>query len=330
MKLNFNNLFLNISWIWPWFIFLDLCKNYKKYYINVNDSAKIILLSILLPTILINNNAIYSINLMFLIAILLIKRKSLETKNYRDISFFTLIYFSAGGIYALYLFITTNVERVGFFNSEINFSSFYVLLFFMFCRENKYLRNWSLLFVFFNLIISGSRTFLFLFLIYILLSYLIDKLPKFLLHLFLLVSVILITNLEYLLDLILLIFDQEKSGYVSDYKRLLVFYDSSSQVRIDVNNSWLTKWFENLKSFFWGVSNYSTELKYIGYNPHNSFIQKGAEFGSVYIFLVYYFVLSKVRLNVGITFLIYGLFLHNLYSVPIMYMLYIFFPKRST
>jgi hypothetical protein len=108
------------------------------------------------------------------------------------------------------------------------------------------------------------------------------------------------------------------AGYNEGFDRIFNLFDSSSLERITLNVSWFSNLTDEIFKFLFGVSSseYNKLISFtIGLEPHNSFLQKTANFGFIYLLFIIYVLVRILPLWIVLVLLFYSFFLHNVLSI---------------
>lgn len=221
------------------------------------------------------------------------------------------------GIFFGFIFSVQLTERVGLFGGEPNFTGFVVLMYFSICLHRGV--RYILLIPIFGavMLISGSRAFLIcttLLMVY----YFFRENKLYIYIIFTCFSILFIFA-----DSLFILFDNliifQRSSYIESSDRILAFNDPSTIERLMLNYEWIDRLTVNYWDFFLGIPNseyLNLQENIIGKIPHNSYIQKAAEFGAMYVILFIIFAVKRLPLWIAVSIMTYSLFLHNLLSLP--------------
>lgn len=310
------NLSIGLAWISPWLFFPVML---VAYFREITLSRTNLLLAFALiflfsVTALRSLSYVYILNVTALIFMLFNGHSVIYGGFKSEILTMGVIYVTVGTVSAMLIY-SVAAGRVGLFGGEVNFSGFALVCVFCLALAAKRFRLLCLTLILLNLYLGGSRTLLLMTLISG--AYYYFRYSKVMLIFLSSVLFLLIINGVAFLDYLLEIDAIESSGYVTDYSRLLVLADSSTDKRLLISQLWINTWTSSLQVFLLGVPNYYIYLDVVGYHPHNSVIQKGVQFGAIYLGLFVWFAYRYVPLWLASVILIYGFFLHNLWSVPV-------------
>ena len=271
----------------------------------------------------------FNIKIFFNFTLLIIYFLSSSKKNSNDFfdSKIFNIYFLTGVFIGFIYFFLNDYNRVGLFGGEPNFSCFTALICLILLNEFKKVKWIHIFFALTLLLISSSRTFLIMSLFSILVLKINTK------YLFLIIILILLSIINFAFFFQFLenfqIFNPV--GYIEDYNRLLNFNDSSSLERINIFKENLDLLLSNFKYLFFGVPDYvNLEYSYLLSSklPHNSFLQVSRDYGLVYLIIVLFILIKKLPIKLSAIFLLYGFFLHNIFSLPMILFLSNFYEKK--
>lgn len=324
-----NNIPLALSWFSPW-LFIPILLITKFNEIKF-DRKKITYTLFFIFFFGLSSlsllNYVYLVNIILLFFLLFHGKNLLHQHQNSYLLNYGILYIFFGTLFGIWLSFGSNF-RVGLYGGEVNFSGFTLLTIFCLALALKKYQLICLIFIFINLYIGSSRTLLLMTLITFYYYYFRNF--KVLLFLTTFMIFMFVSNglavLAYLLENNLI----TNSGYLEDASRLLIIADSSTDKRLEISELWFSQWTSSLKSFLFGVANYDQVLDIIQFQPHSSFIQKGAQYGAIYLLLFIYLVYKFLPIWFGSVVLIYGFFLHNLWSVPIIIFLsYILGKQRS-
>lgn len=304
---------VNLIWLHPWFIMPGVLSHIhlggidlRRYILFVFSSACWALVAALKgqPDLFING---FALSLSFII------RDSAVA--YRPSMIPGLLYLIAGTAYMVVQFFQGS-GRIGLFGGEANFSGFVAVMFLCIAISRRKHVVLSIILVVVIGAVSASRALVAISLLVAIFYVLRHRKAVLLLLGSALISITFFGPV--LLDSLIASGVIEASGYIENYQRLLVLADSSTFERLQLNEKWTSRWFSDPLSFLFGLSTYEYEhaMHIYGKVPHNSFIQRGAEFGVLFLLT---FILAMVYLLpwwICLTLICYSLFLHNLLSVP--------------
>ena len=302
------------AWVNPWLAMpFAFCGSDYNIKLRVELLFSIILITWGFLTVFMTYNVNILPNIILMSAwMLLFNRKARISINFLPV----LIYIGVGLLVSL-LFYNGNQGRVGLFGGEPNFGGFLILLMFAISLHVGRYRFISLAILFAGILITGSRALALVSILTLLLWVLRGhrKLSVALVSLFVLMYAFAGHVLDYYVGM--QIFSQ--SGYSAGIDRLANFNDSSTMERLLLNELWIDAIDSNAKNVIFGLS-FSEHQRLlessIGLNPHNSFIQKTAEFGLVYTIFLLIFAYKFLPLSFFLVFVVYSMFLHNILSVP--------------
>lgn len=270
-----------------------------------------------------NNNFESFVNWLLIITLLIFNFNHLNNKNIKKPS--TLIadlYIFFGIIFMLFSVYsslgTESSARWGLYGGEPNFTGFVVLSYIMIYLSRGFSIKFgiylSILFLL-VLISTVSRTFLVCSVLLYFFYFFRNK--TFLISVVFIGIAISVFLGAYILPFVSKIPILEASSYTEDLTRLININDSSSRRRLNIQETWYFAMFESNKSFIFGmpISEYNF-LNETGQIVHNSFVQKTAEYGIIYV--IFFIVLSFKYLPLWITYSLfsYALFLHAILSIP--------------
>lgn len=229
---------------------------------------------------------------------------------------FASVYIIGGTLVSVVLWFSTG-DRLGLYGGEANFSGFLTVMFLILALQRKEKRTMALIFVCLLALISASRALLVsAFFSLVFFGFRNRPLVSILLFLFIIGTYFSAADILRTYEHLSVF---RASGYIPGISRLSVINDSSTSERMLLNELWWDAWTATAKDFLLGIPSESIVRDLaagIGKVPHNSFIQKGADFGFLFLIVFFVFLFSSVPLWVALTILFYGLFLHNLFSVP--------------
>jgi hypothetical protein len=269
-----------------------------------------------------NNNFDSFINWLLIITLLIFNFNHLNCFNTKIPSMLIAdIYIFIGTIIMLYVVYNSGsniTSRYGLYGGEPNFTGFVFLSYLLIYLQRGFSKAFGiyLFILFISILVSTvSRTFL---LSSVLLGFFYFFRNKNFLITF---TFILFASAVFFGSNIMSFIEQmqifESSGYSEDLSRLLSISDSSSQLRLELQDIWYAEVITSYKNIFYGMPlseyNFLNDSELI---VHNSFIQKTAEYGIVYI--IFFIILSFKYLPLWITysFFTYALFLHAILSIP--------------
>ena len=318
-----------LAWISPWVFFPALL---IASFSEIKLSRQNLIISLALMFLfgsysLVSLSYVYLINFSMLIFMLINGDRLLVGELKSSLVTLGFVYIALGSIFAFLIYIDSG-HRVGLFGGEANFTGFTLICFFCLALAAEKFRFLCLMLILLNLYLGGSRTLLMMFIMAGSCYYF--RYSKGILISATLALFLLIFNGGSVLDYLLETGFLESSGYVDDFSRLLIIADSSTNQRLSISQAWMNGWTSSLQSFFLGLYHYDTYLNMIGYQAHSSFIQKGAQFGAIYVGLFVFFTYKYLPLWVASVVLTYGFFLHNLWSVPVIaFLAYILGGRRN-
>lgn len=222
-------------------------------------------------------------------------------------------YLYLGTIMALWSYINDS-GRVGLFGSEINFTGYTTLLLLIVIGEIQKTKRLDFIVTITLILITGSRAFLIMFFIYFLLKHIKNR--TYFLLIILTLSYVLYFSAQFILIYSESIPFLKESGYINDYSRLYQLNDSSTRERIRILSLYFNEFHNSTFNLFFGFSKENTSVM-IDMEPHNSLIQKTYEYGLLHALAVLISMFRKIPLYIFVFICIYGLFLHNLFSIPV-------------
>lgn len=204
-------------------------------------------------------------------------------------------------------------ERIGLFNSEINFSGYLILLLLIIFKINKKLTLVDLIICFGFIFMTGSRGFLVMSLLAVLLFNI-----RHYENLIVLSLVSLGVGFVYFENIMLELSDIEvfsQTGYIEDYSRLFKLYDSSSIARLGIVQDYI----DHFQSDIWRLlfGNYFSQVQNGLMESHNSLFQRTYEYGLLPSVFVISLMWRRLDAWIFAVVFIYGFFLHNLFSLPL-------------
>ena len=233
-------------------------------------------------------------------------------------------YIFTGSIIGLIFWYLTQA-RVGLFGGEPNFSSFTYFLFTIFLIQTNRVKLLDFFPLLILLLITSSRTLL-LFVFLTMLFYFIRKKRAILISIALLFFLV-----NFFAQEIFILFEYipifEKTGYVDNYSRLTTVQDSSSIERIELMSTYFDYFRNNIGDIFFGAKNsgiFTFQVKM----PHNSFIQKVFDYGIFFTGINIALLLYSLPVWIALLVLLFGFFLHNIFSLPIFIFLSIYVGKN--
>lgn len=119
----------------------------------------------------------------------------------------------------------------------------------------------------------------------------------------------------------------KQSGYKQDWTRLYSIIDSSFMERLHLSQSWSNEILSSTLHLLFGLSSpQASRLNSSLMEPHNSYISMTSNYGL--LVLISFLALLIVRLPgfISFTAIIYGLFLHNIFVLPLLFVV-LFFPS---
>lgn len=270
-----------------------------------------------------NNNFDSFVNWLLVITLLIFNLNNLSNVNSKIPSTFIAdLYIFFGVIFMLYAVSSSigsaSSTRWGLYGGEPNFSGFIFLSYIMIYLSRGFSTKFGIyLFILFILVLIStvSRTFfLSSILLYFFYYFKNNKLLITIAFVGIAISVFFGT---YVLPIISKIPILEQSGYTENVIRLISLNDSSTQTRLSIQETWYFAMFESYKSFLFGMPlseyNFLNETQQV---VHNSFVQKTAEYGIIYVIFFMAVAFKYLPLWITYSFFSYALFLHAILSVP--------------
>ena len=236
---------------------------------------------------------------------------------------FIRLYLISGFGLALFKFLLLN-ERLGLFWSEINFSGYLILIFIYIIFSLDRLRYLDVLIWLSFIIITGSRAFLIMSILSII--FYNARNSKFFIAGILSLMIISFVLFDFMIEKISYLPLFRPTGYVDDYSRLYQLYDSSSIERFRIVADYYRYFQLNWFDFLFG--SYISQKEAGLMESHNSFLQRIFEYGVLSTIMIVYVMLKRLDFWLFSLIIIYGFFLHNLYSLPILICL-LAYGKRS-
>ena len=313
IKLYRNALVGMLMYINPWLYFGFILNNKTvKLILNKRNLLLIIILLICSSISLIHT---HNLNILFqLIGLILFATINVTISLKSKVSFITLIraYLLFGVIYSSFIYLFTG-SRIGIYGNEANFTGFTMLTSLIFMLNLQKLKLIDILLVLIMILLTASRAFL-------LMSIILILLYKFRNRQFILILGVLICYISVFY--ILRTFNNselpfiESTGYVDDVKRLYQFNDSSTRQRFDLINNYLNYLSKNSLDLIFGTK-IETKFGGLTLEPHNSVLQKIYEYGLIHTAILIYIMFKRLPRWIFAFFMLYGLFLHNLLTLPL-------------
>lgn len=308
---------LILFFVYPWSILLWM--NRYKYSKRKFLSSWMLLSILFFLTVLYN----YSINAIInIVGIGLLfsvqKYSTIGDKKQKRMTTLIIFYIIAGLVVSTVMKVFTGM-RYGLFGGEPNFSGFTLIFLLIFLRSQSAITGFMLkLFICISvcmfLYLSASRTFLSMSLLTYVLYLFRDY--KVIILLILLLSFVVFFNLNSCIIFLEDLGVFQKSGYVSDYKRLVYFSDPSSIERIKILDDYTAYMVNHPEELFLGFNDVM-----FTHNSHNSYIQVIQRSGVFFLALQLFWMMSRGNVWKYVVFLFYGLFLHNVLSIPYLILL---------
>ena len=271
--------------------------------------------------VLYNNNFNSFINWLVLITLLIFNIN--YKNNFRFPSLLIAdLYFFIGTLVMVYIVFFSygyGTVRLGLYGFEPNFSGLVYVSYLILHLSRGFNRAFGIyLFILFLLLLicTVSRT---LFLSSMLLIFFYNFRNR---RFFITLAFIFIANSVFFGSYIISLIDQisifQKTGYSSGFDRLISINDYSSAARLELQEIWYEKIVSSYQNFLFGMpaSDFSFLVEVNEAHVHNSFIQKTAEFGIVYLILFIILAIRYLPLWIVYSFFTYSLFLHNVLSIP--------------
>jgi len=216
-------------------------------------------------------------------------------------------------------------QRSGLFGSEINFTGYLILIFIYVINSTDKIRFLDCVIWISFIFITGSRAFLILSILGI--SYYALRDRRMLTNFITLVFVMFYVSFDSLINTLDTIPFFRPTGYIDDFSRLYQLYDSSSITRFNIVEDYIIHFKNDIINFLLGNS--KTQLESNLMESHNSFFQKTFEYGLLSTVLVVNLMRIKLENWIFNVLFIYGFFLHNLFSLPVLIFILIYGKKSN-
>ena len=223
------------------------------------------------------------------------------------------IYLIIGTIISLFNYIIGD-GRIGLFGSEVNFTGYTAIILFTIIHKLDKFRFYDIIVLLILIIITGSRAFFIMSII----AYFLFKIRK---KRNIILVITIGSYLIYFSAQYILAFPNElpflqKTGYINDFSRLYQLNDSSTNERLRIIELYLSTFNNHPLNFLFGFN--SNAISNITMEPHNSLIQKIYDYGVIHTIILLVLAYKKLPRHIFSIITLYGLFLHNLFSLPLL------------
>jgi hypothetical protein len=313
----------------PWIYLLFGVIFNKKIFITSTTTNNIIfmlffIVSTLSFFITSNFSAIIQMLAFYFYLNISIKKSNYINTNKNQLVYYLRIYMFLGFILAMSSFYFQG-QRLGLFGSEINFTGFMILIYIHIIKSNDKLKLLDYIIWISFIFITGSRAFLFMSITSIFYYYYSKR--KTLLNFVTIFFIVFFIFFESFIGSLTYLPIFKQTGYIDDYSRLYQLYDSSSITRFNIINDYVIHFKNNLINFFFGNSKSQLENNLM--ESHNSFFQKIYEYGLISTIFLIYIMRKKMEVWIFSLIIIYGFFLHNLFSIPLLIFILLYEKKNN-
>jgi hypothetical protein len=215
--------------------------------------------------------------------------------------------------------------RIGLFGSEINFTGYTTIILFIVINKLDRLRLYDFLIIITLIILTGSRAFIIMTLVTYAL-YMLRKRTNFI------TVLVMCAYISFFSAQFILAYSDEipflqKTGYINDLSRLYQFNDSSTHERLRIIQMYVEAFYSEPVGLLFG---YNPDLNTnINMESHNSIIQKIFEYGLIHTVILLGLLYRKLPRHIFGVITIYGLFLHNLFSLPLLIFMKIYMNEKE-
>tara|TARA_B110000967_G_C18874703_1_gene557617 strand:+ start:1067 stop:2083 length:1017 start_codon:yes stop_codon:yes gene_type:complete len=277
-------------------------------------------------SLVVTNNPLIVLNILafYFYLHISITKSDFTISNKNQIVYFLRIYMFLGFILALSNYYLQG-EKQGLFGVELNFTGFIILIYIYIIKTNNKLKLLDYVIWISFIFLTESRAFLIMSIVSVFLYYLRNR--KIILNFITIFSVVSFIFFESFIELLSFIPLFKQTGYIDDFTRLYQFYDSSAITRYDIIKDYIINFKSNSINFLFGNSKSQLENNLM--ESHNSLFQKIYEHGLISTIFLIYCMRKKMETLTFSLIIIYGFFLHNLFSIPLLIFISLYEKKNN-
>ena len=253
-----------------------------------------------------------------------INKSNFTISNKNQLVYYLRIYMFLGFILALSNYYLQG-EKQGLFGVELNFTGFIILIYIYIIKTKDKLKLLDCVIWISFIFLTESRAFLIMSIVSIFFYYLRNR--KMILNFITIFSVVSFIFFESFIESLSFVPLFKQTGYIDDFSRLYQFYDSSTITRYDIIKDYIIHFKNDSINFLFGNSKSQLENNLM--ESHNSIFQKIYEHGLISTIFVIYCMIKKMKTLTFSFFIIYGFFLHNLFSIPLLIFILLYEKKNN-
>lgn len=242
-----------------------------------------------------------------------INKSNFTISNKNQLVYFLRIYMFLGFILALSNYYIQG-EKQGLFGVELNFTGFIILVYIYIIKTRDKLKLFDCIIWISFIFLTESRAFLIMSIFSIFLYYLRNR--KMILNSIMIFFILFFVFFEYFIESLSFVPIFKQTGYIDDFSRLYQFYDSSSITRYEIIKDYIIHFKNDSINFLFGNSKSQLENNLM--ESHNSLFQKIYEHGLISTIILIYVMRKRMETLTFSLIIIYGFFLHNLFSIPLL------------
>jgi hypothetical protein len=253
-----------------------------------------------------------------------INKSNFIISNKNQLVYYLRIYLFLGFVLALSTYYFQG-QKSGLFGVEINFTGFVILIYLYIIKTIDKLKLIDYIIWISFIFFTQSRAFLIMSIISIFFYYLRNR--KMILNFITIFFIVCFVFFESIVESLSFVPFFKQTGYVNDFSRLYQLYDSSSITRYEIVNNYIIHFKNDSINFLFGNSNSQLENNLM--ESHNSLFQKIYEHGLISTIILIYCMRKKMETLTFSLIIIYGFFLHNLFSIPLLIFISLYEKKNN-
>lgn len=242
-----------------------------------------------------------------------INKTNFTISNKNQLVYFLRIYMFLGSIFSVSTYYFQG-QISGLFGVEINFTGFIILVYIYIIKTIDKLKLIDCIIWISFIFFTQSRAFLIMSIISVFFYYLRNR--KMILNFITIFFILCFVFFESFVELLSFVPLFKPTGYINDFTRLYQLYDSSSITRYEIVNDYIIHFKNDTINFLFGNSKSQLENNLM--ESHNSLFQKIYEHGLISTIILIYAMRKRMETLTFSLIIIYGFFLHNLFSIPLL------------
>ena len=275
-------------------------------------------------SLVVTQNLVIILQLVAFYFYISINKSNFTISNKNQLVYYLRIYMFLGFLLALSTYYFQG-QKSGLFGVEINFTGFIILIYIYIIKTIDKLKLIDYIIWISFIFFTQSRAFLIMSIISIFFYYLRNR--KMTLNFITIFFIVCFVFFESIIESLSSVPLFKQTGYINDYTRLYQLYDSSSITRYEIINDYISHFKNDSINFLFGNSKSQLENNLM--ESHNSLFQKIYEHGLISTIFLIYCMRKKMETLTFSLIIIYGFFLHNLFSIPLLIFISLYEKKNN-